>query len=280
MKRLLFGLALISIATSSTLCIAGEEVKVAKEERTLYARDEYIVELLESALANTNYKFNHVPVHPHQQRTLLKLSQGNVDIHWGMTSPEREEIAIAVPVPIFKGLIGLRVALVKQGSEASFSNLETEQIKRLTAVQGHDWPDTKVLAQNGFRVKPFANYPAMFIMLARGQVDYFPRSVIEIQDELNEFNTLDLAIEQKHLFRYPTAFYFFVNKEKVALADQLELGLNKMIENGEFNKLFSQYFASTLSDLKLDERTVHVLKNDYLPSTVDLNREKLWYQKK
>ena len=258
---------------------ALEVVKVAKEQRELYPRDHYIVSLLEEALPKSAYKLTHVPVHPHQQRTLLKLSKGDVDIHWGMTSPDRETIATAIQVPIFKGLIGKRIALIQANRQPEFSSLNTEQLKQLTAIQGHDWPDTKILAQNGYRVKPSANYRAMFTVLSRGQVDYFPRSVIEIQDELETFKRFGLSIEQQHLFTYPAAFYFFVNNDKAELASALEKGLMKMIADGRFDKLFADYFAETLSKLKLETRQSHLLENDYFPNRAILDNTLLWYKK-
>ncbi len=270
-------IALISLLTCSVA--ATEIVKVAKEQRKLYPRDDYIVSLLELALANQPYQLQHVPVHPHQQRTLLKLSQGDVDIHWGMTSPDREAIATAIPIPIFKGLIGKRIALIKDDRQSDFTAIDSDKLKQFTAVQGHDWPDTKILAQNGYRVKAFAHYKAMFTLVSRGQVDYFPRSVIEIQDELLEFKPLGLAIETAHLINYPAAFYFFVNKEKTALANALQAGLTEMIADGRFDKLFDDYFAEGLSQLNLAKREIHYLENDYFTNTALLQNKALWYKK-
>ena len=227
---------------------ALEVVKVAKEQRELYPRDHYIVSLLEEALPKSAYKLTHVPVHPHQQRTLLKLSKGDVDIHWGMTSPDRETIATAIQVPIFKGLIGKRIALIQANRQPEFSSLSTE-------------------------------HRAMFTVLSRGQVDYFPRSVIEIQDELETFKRFGLSIEQQHLFTYPAAFYFFVNNDKAKLASALEKGLMKMIADGRFDKLFDDYFAETLPKLKLETRQSHLLENDYFPNRAILDNTLLWYTK-
>lgn len=282
MVILQLNILLLLLVTVSSVTFASELelVKVAKEQRTLYSRDKYLIELLERALAKKNYHFDHIPVHPHQQRTLLKLSKGDVDIHWGMTSPEREEIATAIHIPLFKGLIGWRIALIKAQAQSRFNQLTTNDLKQLNAVQGHDWPDTKVLAQNGFRVKPFANYPAMFSMISRGQVDYFPRSVIEVSDELAAHQKAGIVIEQQHALVYPAAFYFFVNKEREQLAEDLEQGLNQLIKEGEFERLFNQYFASVLAELNIPARQVHRLGNNYLPSSVPIERTELWYKLK
>lgn len=257
--------------------LVAKEVSVAKEQRNQYQRDYYLFELLQLALKNSPFKAMLTEVDEQQQRTIMKLARGEVDIHWGMTSPEREKMAIPVRIPLFKGLIGYRVALVSEQHKNAFSMLTEQELKQRVAVQGHDWPDTQIMAQNGFRVKPIANYETMFKLTQTGAVDYFPRSVIEVQDELAEFGSETLALDNQHLFIYPTAFYFFVNQHKPELANALTEGLEKLIESGEFDALFERYFASQLASLKLAERTKHQMTNRFLPQQTPLMRKELWF---
>ncbi|WP_256096784.1 hypothetical protein [Pseudoalteromonas luteoviolacea] len=53
-------------------------IYVAKEQRPLYDRDLFLYELLQQALLAADYDVNieHVKVHPHQQRTLMRLAKG------------------------------------------------------------------------------------------------------------------------------------------------------------------------------------------------------------
>ena len=258
-------LLLIVVLLFSWAASASNTIRVAKEQRTLYARDHYLYALLDQALKAANYhaEIEHVSVHPHQQRTLLALSSGKVDLHWSMTSPEREQLAIAVKVPLFKGLIGKRALLVKAEQMKRFTALKTKaDFKDLTAIQGHDWPDTKVLSFNQLTVKPMAKYSAMFALLQAGRVDYFPRSVIEVQAEL-ESQSGNFAIVPTVYFSYPSAFYFFVSKERVELAKALHLGLEKMQKTGEFDVLFAQYFAKQLKGLLSDSAVEIKLENPY-----------------
>ena len=253
-------------------------VRVAKEQRTLYPRDHYLYELLNTALKNTPYQTELISVHPHQQRSLMQLSRGQLDIHWSMTSTLREKIAIPVRIPLFKGLIGWRVLLVASDSEQRFVNIETEnELKRLLAVQGHDWPDAKILMNNGYRVKPLPHYEAMFSLTKSQRVEYFPRSVIEVHDELKQFGR-GLAIDKHILLKYPTAFYFFVNKEKKELATALQLGLLKMQQSGEFDTIFSRYFRENLSKLELSKRRTFELENHLLPLQTPLEEQGFWYK--
>lgn len=228
---------------------AKDEVKktiyVAKEQRPLYDRDLFLYELLQQALNAADYDVNieHVKVHPHQQRTLMALSKGQVDLHWSMTSPAREKLAIAVKFPLFDGLIGKRVLIIHKAQYERFKRVtELQQLSRFTAVQGHDWPDTKILSSNGLNVKPIVNYQAMFDMVTGQKADYFPRSIVEAQSEIINQNNAELMIVPDYYLSYPARFYFFVNKDKVELAEKLEIGLSKLKSNGAYNTLLRRYF--------------------------------------
>ncbi|TMO70284.1 substrate-binding periplasmic protein [Pseudoalteromonas aurantia] len=239
---------------------------VAKEQRALYDRDLYLYELLDKALlaAQFEVKVEHIEVHPHQQRTLMALSRGEVDLHWSMTSPEREQLAIAIPVALFKGFIGKRALMINRTHLARFEKIETKaQLAKLTAVQGHDWPDTKILAFNDLPVRPMSKYQAMFAMVARGKIDYFPRSFIEVASELAKQHNDDLVILPNLYLQYPSAFYFFVSKEKPEVAIALKKGLALMQQNGEFDVLFERYFLAKLNALPMDNARKISLQNPY-----------------
>lgn len=248
-------LAFISYALYSDKVTATETLTIGQEPRALYQRDEYLKELLQRALAAANYsaQLETVIVHPHQQRTLIALEDNGVDLYWSMTSPERETLAIAIKVPLFKGYIGKRALVTKRESVNRFATINTqEQLKGFTAIQGHDWPDTKILAHNGLPVRPFANYQAMFNIVLTGRVDYFPRSFIEVASELKEKTNEGLVIVPNLYISYPSAFYYFVSKRKPELAKHLAEGLAIMQKNGSFDQLFAQYFAEDLKALPFD----------------------------
>ncbi|BBN80561.1 hypothetical protein PA25_05460 [Pseudoalteromonas sp. A25] len=257
--------------------VAGQVIYVAKEQRTLYDRDLYLYELLDLALKKAQFdvQIEHVKVHPHQQRTLLALGQGEVDLHWSMTSPEREQLATAIRVPLFKGFIGKRALLVNKSHLSQFDEIKSlADLSKLTAVQGHDWPDTKILGHNNLSVRPMANYKAMFAMISRGRLDYFPRSFIEVGAELANQKTDNLVVLPSIYLHYPSAFYFFVNKEKPQLANALTKGLARLQASGEFDALFERYFADVLAKLPFDKDTqVLELQNPYfeIPVTAELS---------
>ena len=100
----------VSLFVCSALASEVNIVNVAQEQRVQYARDDYLNELLEKALVSAQYpaEINPVLIHPHQQRTLIALDTKNLDLYWSMSSPERESLAIAIKIPLFKGYIGKR----------------------------------------------------------------------------------------------------------------------------------------------------------------------------
>ncbi len=244
MRLLAIFLPALAASSVATQAKAAQLIYVAKESRTLYDRDLYLYELLQAALDAAKFaaKIEHVKVHPHQQRTLMALSRGKVDLHWSMTSPVREQIAIAIKVPLYGGRIGKRVLMVHKDIYPAIKNVRSvEDLKRFTAVQGHDWPDTKILSYNGLKVRPIADYQVMFNLIANKKADYFPRSVIEAHSELIAQAQSQLMIVPDFHLSYPSAFYFFVNKEKKELAQALRDGLTKMMVTGELQALQQKY---------------------------------------
>ncbi|MCG7535635.1 transporter substrate-binding domain-containing protein [Pseudoalteromonas sp. OOF1S-7] len=224
---------------------ARPTIYVAKEMRPLYDRDLFLYELLDLSLKAAEYPVDiqHVKVHPHQQRTLLALSKGEVDLHWSMSSPAREKLAIAVKFPLFNGLIGKRALLVHRAQLGRFEAVEGKaELAKLVAVQGHDWPDTKILAANGLKVRPIVNYQAMFDLVLTQKADYFPRSVIEVDSELAAQSAADLVKFPGIYLSYPAHFYFFVSKQKPQLAEKLSLGLLRLKESGQYQQLLARYF--------------------------------------
>ena len=268
MKRLCSAILVVLSLGCSLPIDAKNVVNLAIEQRPLYQRDHYLHALLGAAFSAAKYPtvINEVLVHPHQQRTLLMLDENQADVYWSMTSPEREHLAIAVPVPLFKGFIGKRALLTKREFLPRFKEVKTKQdLMAFTAIQGHDWPDTKILAQNGLAVRPLANYQAMFNLVISGLVDYFPRSFIEVTSELKQINSEQLAIVPNVYISYPSAFYFFVSNNKPELAEVLLTGLNAMKSSGEFDQLFNSYFAEDLAGLPFTEKSAIEIKleNDY-----------------
>ena len=195
-----------------------------------------------------------------------------------MTSKEREAHLLPVRIPIYKGLIGWRIGLVREVDAERFASVRTlADLRALTLGQGHDWPDTEILRGNGLSVYGVDDYESLFRMLRQGRFDYFPRSVLEIWQERDRHAGQGLVVEPHLLLRYPAVAYYFVNRRNTALARVIERGLERALADGSFDQLFLKFYGPSLEAARLDQRTIIDLSNPLLPSDTPLSRDAFWY---
>jgi membrane-bound lytic murein transglycosylase MltF len=109
------------------------------------------------------------------------------------------------------------------------------------AIQGTGWPDVTKMRSAGLRVETMEWHPNMHKLVSDGIVDYYPRSVLEVIDELHSINNPHLIIEQNLLLSYDLLNYFFVAKDNLSLAKRIKIGLQKSMEDGSFDTYFKQY---------------------------------------
>ncbi len=208
------------------------------------------------------------------------MLNGKIDIFWSMTSVELEEEFNAIYIPIFRGLLGMRIPLVKQENINIFANIQSlSQLKRFKAGSGKTWPDTKILEHNNLPVVKTLKYPNLFRMLEGERFDYFPRGLHEPWQEIENNQALNLAVENNILIRYTAPNYFFVNKNNPALAEQLTELLNQLIYRGDFSKLFFQDkdVKNALSKANVHKRIVFDIDNPTLSKKTPTHRKELWF---
>lgn len=199
------------------------------------------------------------------------------DVCWFMTSADRERRLNAVRVPMYRGLFGWRLLLVAQGQQARFSALRGAQDwRQLSLVQGRDWPDTDILRANGLKVSGPDRYETMLDWLRQGRVDAFPRAVVEAYVEAETHP--GLAVESQWALHYPTALYFFVNRNRPVLLARLRQGMEALVDNGQLQHLFESHFAPLLARADLGRRRVLRLRNPLLPLGTPLDRSALWWR--
>jgi hypothetical protein len=245
---------------------------------------DYMLAVLHLALAKSGRSYTLKPdTHTMQQaRAIQDMVDGkdNVDLLWTMTTDEREAQLIPIRIPLDKGLIGWRIALVMQERKNLFKEVKKlADMQAFTAGQEHDWPDVPILKSNGLPVNTSSSYEALFKMLQVKRFDYFPRSVIEIWNELRDHPSLGLAAEPEVVLHYPSATYFFVNPRKPELAQELRAGLEKAVADGSFDKLFQQHQQAAIQRANLKQRRVIELSNPLIkPDSLPLNRPELWFK--
>jgi len=215
------------------------------------------------------------------QARALKMLEADLKITllWTMTSKAREESLGAIYFPLQKGLLGHRVFIIRKEDQERFTNIRSlEQLKRLTAGQGHDWPDTKILISNGLAVEKSLNYHSLFAMLKAHRFDYYPRGITEAAGELEQLNDQSLTIESRLLLRYPAPLYFFVNKNNQRLKSRLTEGLMLAHKDGTFDELFCSQLSvqKALNRSNLDKRRIFDLENPDTLNKEGFEKSDLW----
>jgi len=245
-------------------------------------RQEYYIDLLQLALSypcqqRFQLRASNLDLPKKRAFDLMNAGQG-IDVMFGSASSERIAQYRAVPFPIMRGLMGLRVALVSKEGINTLQHVDTHSaLAKLRVGQFITWSDTEVLRANQFNVEAGSDLDGLYQMLAKGRIDYFPRSVLEVQQNQQQYQHLQLQIDPHILLYYPTAVYFYVAKDNKTLADTLLCGLEQAQKDGRFNKLFNQYYDGLIQQLQIDKRRVFRLHNPLLPDQVPLERPELWY---
>lgn len=275
-------LALAGVWLSGAATAATWNIVYPRPMSELDDRTRYPVELLTLALEHTgvNFELTASDRIMLQGKAISQLeSNREINVLWSMTDRQREEELLPIRIPIFKGLIGLRLPLVKIGSRANFTNINNLQaLLNFRPISGSDWPDTKILQANGFDVVMAEDYDQLFYSLQQERGDFLPRSVVEIWYEFElHVDQQPLSIDSNVGLYYPTATYFFVNRKNLVLAKLIESGLEKIIANGKFDELFMFEHKAMLENAGLEKRTILHLDNPILPAQTPLSRKELWY---
>ncbi|GBL03452.1 amino acid ABC transporter substrate-binding protein [Glaciecola sp. KUL10] len=270
------------IIVSFPLYAATWHITYPKAEFEGDKRADYPRDLLELALSKTNVRYVITPSEGYlrQSKAIRKLKENiEINVVWSMTDRQREAEMTPIRVPIAKGLIGWRM-LVTPKNSAFYRQEITNFVDLLSfiPVQGIDWPDTKVLQASGFNVATSQDMLEGYELVKRNEVDFFPRSVIEVLQELAaEQQGSGLAFKPKLVIRYPSAMYFFVNKRNKTLAKVIETGLNRAIDDGSFDELFLKYHGEMIKHFDLEQARVFQIENPLLPFQTPIFDERLWY---
>jgi hypothetical protein len=155
------------------------------------------------------------------------------------TSVQKEKEFLSIGIPLRKGILGYRVALIDKDRQAKIDEVKTlKDLQRLTFGRGVGWGDLDLYRDNGIQVAQ-ADYDSLFKMVAAGRFDLFPRGIGEIFPEYARYaaGNPTLRIGTNLLFYYPRPYYFFFNQRDAALRIRVEAGLRKMLADGSFDAI-------------------------------------------
>ena len=272
-------LILLLLALPAPCARAGETIYYPRPESAIDKRYDYPARLLELVLKKSGGDYLPLPspISMPQSRALAEVANGSklITVAWGMTSIEREQQVLPIRIPVDKGLLGWRLALVNHKNPDLFKDVTNgRELAAFSAGMGHDWPDTPLFRANGLEVLDVPNYELLFRMLANGRFHYFPRSVSEVWEELDAHK--GIVLDQHIALHYPAPFYFFVHKDNAALAAAIAGGFERAIADGSFDRLFRQHYGKQIKRAGIGRRRVLELNNPSLPPETPLGRKELW----
>tara|TARA_R110000868_G_scaffold26264_3_gene101412 strand:- start:3024 stop:3836 length:813 start_codon:yes stop_codon:yes gene_type:complete len=239
-------LAILSMLTVSS-AFAKDIIRYQDNSTHIKSYAPYFIGLLKHVLKQSEAKYGEVElvalaVTMSRARKFASLDSDVMDVLWTSTSTELEKQALAVKIPLVKGMFGYRALMIRTQDQARFSAITSlTELAKLTAIQGQDWAEVEKMRRAGLTVATMEWNPKMYKLVSEGKVDYYPRSIIDIHDEVANTDTDNLAIEQSLLLSYHNNAYFFVAKNNTKLAERLEYGLLKSMEDGSFEHYFNTY---------------------------------------
>ncbi|CAH0529847.1 ABC transporter substrate-binding protein [Vibrio hippocampi] len=217
---------------------------------------------------------------PATNKLIADVKTGALDIVWLGTTSDYEQEMTALYFPIYRGLLGMRIALVEQDKQDILAQVRTfPEMKNYIPCQGKIWSDTFILEENGIVVAKSMKYHNLFAMLEADRCHYFPRGTFEAYAEAERYPEYNLAVDKHVLFRYKMPSFFFVSRENEALAQHLSAIFDEMIDDGTFAKLFfaNPEVNNALKQANLNTRTIFDLHNNDLSTKTQSLPDRFWF---
>ncbi|MBE1298867.1 MAG: hypothetical protein GJ680_03010 [Alteromonadaceae bacterium] len=192
----------------------------------------------------------------------LLLDGKMVDVAWMPATTQRLKSLRYVPVPLYQGLHGNRLLLIAKGTQDKFNHVSTtNHLTKLIGITPKPWSDYDILTKNGLVIHGDLNYPASLKAVSDGLGDYFPRSALTIQGDIAAYPNLSFEIEQNLVLKYPIYTMFFLSNKKSEVLETLLTGFEKLLKNGEYERLFLQFYQNRIINLNLTKRRYLYLDN-------------------
>lgn len=278
--KLAFRLLLCLLLGTSFGNASAEQLRMVTGEDGIAAYAKGVLRIILSKLPEGKYQWDDSASSGTEARITQMVADGNLEICWYATTREFEEKLQPIRIPLYKGLLGYRVFMIKQGNQHLFNNINTlEDLKTISIGQGRAWADTLIMEANGLEVVKVTMYDGLFHMLDGDRFQAFPRGVHEPWAEMKRWPDLALTVEEGLLMQYVNPFYFFVQKGNDELYNDIEQGFRAAIADGSFNEYFlaDPTINDVINRANLQNRTVIKIKNPLLPEKTPVNDLSLWF---
>ncbi len=249
----------------------------------------YHWKILETALEKTRKDYGAFVLEPsppmseRRQAVELMNNTGRLTVMYQTPTPELDRALATVPIPVDRNLAGYRILLIRKQDRARFANVKSlDDLRQFRFGQGLDWIDVNILRASGLNVVTGSSYEGLFEMLANGRFDIFPRGAVEVIDEYEQRRHAlpDIEIEPNLILYYPQPMYFWFPKtpQGQRLATRAEAGMRRMIADGSYDSLFSEYQDRKIRQLDLAHRMIIRINNPNLGRETQFAETRLWFE--
>lgn len=257
-----------------------------KGQSLLDSRVFYKTEMIRQAMVITSDDFGSFQIltkapvmNALKARSMMKTGE-KLNVYIALTNPDWESDTIPIRIPIRKGLLSYRLLLIHKDDRDLYRGIKTvDDLKQLTVGLQHGWTTRLIMEDAGFNIITGSSYDGLFLMLNNKRFHYIPRGVNEIygEVEVRKDRLSNVMVEPDLALYIISPTYIFVSKEFPVLAKRLEIGLERMLKDGSFDKLFHEYYDRSIDEAKLQDRHIIEIPNSLLPYATPLDREELWY---
>ncbi len=268
---------------SARPCLAADE-KVAQTDSKMTVRyrdpedqrslQNYKFELVHRAMELTRTEYGDYDNIPYlgpdtgQQRWASLMSEGKlINVAW--VSPGTSVASanvVAIPIDVMRGFLGFRICLINAKAPLDLGDVvKTGTLNSLRIGQGATWDDIHIYRYNNINPILGPTVVSLFDMLGFGRFDCIAMGVNEVFTLLNEKKASYpfLAVDSKLLIYYDFPIYIYVSKAQPRLAERMLVGMTKMQQSGEIDKLFKEYYPEDFSALKLEARKLICLRSPF-----------------
>ena len=265
---------------------AEDVIRIQLSQSDKDQRVTYKYELLKAALEITREEFGPYRLkvevfRMNRERALVELIKGEIiNLHIAPADLDWEAVALPVRIPIRRGLLDYRLVLAHKDVSQLLSQVKSvAELKRYSVGLRKRWTTTKILRELDFEIVESTTYDGFFSMLSLQRYKFTVQGINEVFGvmEARKEELEDIRIVPGIAVKIPLPVYFYASLRTPRVAERIESGLNRLIDNGDFDRIFLRYFEKSIQKAQLWERRIIDIGNPLLPKTVPYNEKKYWF---
>lgn len=244
-------------------------------------KQEVILRALElSQGSHGDFTIKNTAINMKPLRAIRSIKEGElINVAIIAANKEWDDNTLVIKIPIRGGTLSYRLLLINKVNESKFSKIESlSDLEELTVGLQNDWSTTPIFENSLLPTMKSQNFEGIFLMLNSQRVDYIPRAIYEVFNELNmRKSALENVMVAPDIALYiPMVTYIYVSPKHPRIAERLSLGLKELVKTGELRAIFDKYYAQDIEKSNLNTRTVIELENPYFKGNFNRQQQSIW----